>query len=330
MHSPPRRGIGHEVALPDQVLPLRDQGLRDRYLAAVSDVVTWATAATLVLGFGSGVLAGMFGIGGAVITTPSIRVLGATPIQAVGSTVPAIMPGSISGAYRYWREGLVDWRVGLICGGTGALFAAGGAKLDDLVDGHYLMILTAGLLAFSGVSIIRTADVTATEVDHLPAAGPEGDQAEAIPTPTHPDVSTTVEPVISDDDLRTPPLTGSTAVLALVGAAAGLLAGLLGVGGGIVMMPAFTGVLRMPIKLAVGSSLVAVAMFSIPALITHTALGHIAWRFALPLMIGVVPGAQVGARISVGSSDRTMRLLFGSFILVLAVVYGTSEILALR
>ena len=91
--------------------------------------------------------------------------LGATPIQAVGSTVPAIMPGSISGAYRYWREGLVDWRVGLICGGTGALFAAAGAKLDDLVDAHYLMILTAGLLAFSGVSIIRTADAAATEID---------------------------------------------------------------------------------------------------------------------------------------------------------------------
>jgi uncharacterized membrane protein YfcA len=86
------------------------------------------------------------------------------------------------------------------------------------------------------------------------------------------------------------------------------------------MMPAFTGVLRMPIKLAIGSSLVAVAMFSIPALITHTVLGHIAWRFALPLMIGVVPGAQVGAHISVGSSDRTMRLLFGSFILVPALV----------
>ncbi|MGZ4710769.1 MAG: hypothetical protein ACXWBN_18695, partial [Acidimicrobiales bacterium] len=66
----------------------------------MSEVVTWTTAATLVLGFGSGVLAGMFGIGGAVITTPSIRVLGATPIQAVGSTAPAILPGSISGAYR--------------------------------------------------------------------------------------------------------------------------------------------------------------------------------------------------------------------------------------
>ncbi|MGZ4760713.1 MAG: sulfite exporter TauE/SafE family protein, partial [Acidimicrobiales bacterium] len=223
------------------------------------------------------------------------------------------------------------WRVGLVCGGTGALFAAGGAKLDDLVDAHYLMILTAALLAFSGVSIIRSADAPVPEP--LPAAGPEGDQAEAI-----------VEPVTRDDLLGPSrvaasagvgtgtPARGvaSVGVLALVGAAAGLLAGLLGVGGGIVMMPAFTGLLRMPIKLAVGSSLVAVAMFSIPALIMHTALGHIAWRFALPLMIGVVPGAQVGAHISVGSSDRTMRVLFGSFILVLSVVYGTSEILALR
>ncbi|MGZ4760055.1 MAG: TSUP family transporter, partial [Acidimicrobiales bacterium] len=85
----------------------------------MSEVVTWTTAATLVLGFGSGVLAGMFGIGGAVLTTPAIRVLGATPIEGVGSTVPSILPGAISGAYRYAKAGLVDWRVGLVCGITG-------------------------------------------------------------------------------------------------------------------------------------------------------------------------------------------------------------------
>ncbi len=72
-------------------------------------MLTWAALATLGLGFVSGVLAGMFGIGGAVITTPSIRALGATPIHAVGSTVPAILPGSISGAYRY---SALEWSTG--------------------------------------------------------------------------------------------------------------------------------------------------------------------------------------------------------------------------
>ena len=48
------------------------------------------------VGFGTGVLSGMFGIGGAVVSTPAIRALGATPFEAVGSTVPAIVPGAVA------------------------------------------------------------------------------------------------------------------------------------------------------------------------------------------------------------------------------------------
>ena len=136
--SPPAEEVGRDRPGPAPA------AAGDRYLAAVSDVVTWATAATLVLGFGSGSWPACSASAGGDHRPRRSGCSGATPIQAVGSTVPAIMPGSISGAYRYWREGLVDWRVGLICGGTGALFAAAGAKLDDLIDGHYLMILTAG------------------------------------------------------------------------------------------------------------------------------------------------------------------------------------------
>jgi len=97
-----------------------------------------------------------------------------------------------------------------------------------------------------------------------------------------------------------------------------------------VMVPAFTRWLRLPMKVAVGSSLVAVAIFSVPALATHMYYGHISWRFALPLLIGVVPGAQVGARLSFASSDVTMRRLFGWSVLSMSVVYGISELLGLR
>jgi len=282
----------------------------------VHDVVTPATVATLILGFGSGILAGMFGIGGAVLTTPAIRLLGATPIQGVGSTVPSILPGSISGAYRYAKEGLVNWRVGLVCGLTGGLLAAVGAWVSGLVNAHYLMVLTAGLMAFSGISLIRSARA-AELLAGVPAAGPEGDMAEGIFVELDPDGTAPM------------PRLGLPLLMA-IGAGAGTLAGLLGVGGGIVMIPAFTGVLRLPMKLAVGSSLVAVAIFSVPALITHAYYGHIAWRFAIPLVIGAVPGAQVGARLSFAASDVMVRRLFGWSVLVMSVIYGASEIMGLR
>ena len=61
----------------------------------------WRIVLTDVFGFGTGVLSGMFGIGGAVASTPAIRVLGATPLAAVGSTIPSIIPSAVTGAWRY-------------------------------------------------------------------------------------------------------------------------------------------------------------------------------------------------------------------------------------
>jgi uncharacterized protein len=281
--------------------------------------VSWIVVASLVLGFGSGVLAGMFGIGGAVITTPSIRALGATPIHAVGSTVPAIMPGSISGAYRYAKAGMVDWRVGLTCGTCGALFAVAGAAATRVVNAHYLMIITAGLLALTGVSQIRSTQVIPGSLE---SASLESVSLES-PAPIR--VPTGSERPVDDAEAPSP----SLGLLAAVGAGAGGLAGLLGVGGGIVMMPAFTGLLRLPMRLAVGSSLVAVAILSVPALVTHAWLGNIDWRFALPLMVGIVPGAQVGARLTLGTSEHLIRRLFGGFLLAISVVYAVTEVLAL-
>ena len=103
-------------------------------------------------------LSALLGIGGAVVTTPAVRVLGATPIEAVGSTVPAILPGAISGAYRYTKAGLVDWTLALSLGISGAVFALGGAWVSDLVDGRLLMVLTAVLMLWSGVSVVRGGD----------------------------------------------------------------------------------------------------------------------------------------------------------------------------
>ena len=55
-------------------------------------------------------------------------------------------------------------------------------------------------------------------------------------------------------------------------------------------------------------------------------LGHIDWGIAFVLMLGVIPGARIGASIALGTRERTLRLLVGSFLLVVAVVYAVAEV----
>ena len=306
-------------------------------LSQIGGVDWWVVILTFLVGVGAGVLSALLGVGGAVVTTPAIRVLGATPILAVGSTVPAILPAAISGTWRYAKAGLVDWRAALGLGISGAVFAIAGAMTSSLIDGRVLMLLTAFLMFWSGISVVRggrgsadpSAD-TSPASESSPASEDSPDPAlpasdaslasEASPDPALPASEASPEPALAPKH--------SLAVIGSLGAASGFVAGLLGLGGGIIMVPVLTGPLKIPMKSAVASSLVAVAIFSIPALISHIILGHVDWAFALPLILGVIPGAQSGARITICSSERKIRLLCGALIIVLAVVYGTAEALA--
>ncbi len=282
----------------------------------MSELLDGTSLGIVAIGFAAGVLSGMLGVGGAVLTTPGIRVLGATPIEAVGSTIPAILPAAVTGAIRYSCERLVDWRVGILCGLTGTVTAVVGAWVSDLVDAHWLMLCTAVLLAWSGGATLRQG------LGAPPAAAIQDRSTEESGDPID-----TADPPEARD-----PLTRAATpvpVLAIVGSAAGFIAGLLGVGGGIVMLPLFTIVLRMPPKQAVASSLVAVAMFSVPAMLSHAWLGHIDWRFALLLVVGTVPGARVGSTITIGSSDTSVRVMLGVLFIVVAFVFGIGELLAL-
>lgn len=293
--------------------------------------------AVLAVGVVSGILSALLGVGGAVVTTPAIRFLGASPIEAVGSTVPAILPGAISGSLRYAREGLVHWRTSLSLGAAGALFAFAGAVASDFVDGRFLMLLTAVLMLWSGVSVVRGGRTPTGVPAEAPvdAAGNAAGEAmgDAMVGATGPDeVIPASTPASAGTSASASWFSGSPAVpehslllLASLGAVSGFVAGFLGVGGGIVMVPILTGPLRFPMRAATASSLVAVAIFSVPALLTHAWLGHINWFFAVPLMIGVVPGARIGAALTVGASDRTIRLTFGIFIVLIAVIFAATQ-----
>jgi uncharacterized membrane protein YfcA len=64
-------------------------------------------------------------------------------------------------------------------------------------------------------------------------------------------------------------------------------------------------------------------------MVTHAVLGHIDWGFAIPLSIAVIPGARIGAALSIQASDRALRLMVASVLSAIAVVYAASELVAL-
>lgn len=265
----------------------------------------------VIAGFFTGVLSGMFGVGGAVVSTPAIRALGATPLEAVGSTLPSIIPSSISGTLRYHRDGLIRWKVVVWTGLSGSLAAVLGALGSELVpgNGHLLMIMTAGLVGFTAFRMAQSPN------------RPDPADAEEPDPASDPDLLAAPEP--------TGPARQDWWRLAVIGVAAGLLSGLLGIGGGLLMVPLFTSWVRLSIKEAIGTSLACVGILAIPGVITHQLLGHIDWFFALPLSIAVIPGARVGAHLAIRSSDRALRITVATVLGVIAITYAVGEIASL-
>lgn len=246
--------------------------------------------ATLLLGLATGVLSGMFGVGGAVISTPGIRLLGVAPLEAVGTTIPAIFPSAVSGSLRYHREGLLDPRVIAVVAITGTAAAVGTSFLSHVVpgDGHWLMVMTAVVILWTARRVARVGD--------------------------------------PDPALEAPPRRDTPWRLAVAGVGAGSMSGLLGLGGGVILVPAFLEWIRLPIKRAVANSLTCVGLLALPSGATHAFLGDIDWAFAIPLAVTVVPGARLGAHLAITTSDRALRITVALGLAVIAVAYAVREL----
>jgi uncharacterized protein len=242
----------------------------------------------ILSGLVAGTMSGAFGVGGAILTTPAVQVLlGTRPIIAIGTPLPAIFPTTLSGMYAYRRAGHIDDRAVAWAAPPGALGAAGGALLTKFVDARILLLATAVLIGWQAVRVGWGA-----------------------PQP--------------EDPAR--PVRPSGLALATMGLVAGFASGLLGIGGGIVMVPVMSGLLGMPLKRALGTSLVIIAFMVIPGTIVHAALGHIDWAIFLWLSIGVIPGAAIGSRWAVQARERTLRIVVATFLLAVSLAYGAFEV----
>jgi uncharacterized membrane protein YfcA len=244
----------------------------------------------IAIGLGSGVLSGLFGVGGGIVMTPGIHtLLGASPIVALVTPLPVIVPTALTGVATYRRAGEVHLRAAGWIVVAGLPSSAIGALLTEVIEVHLLLVVTAALLAYQAAALLRRS-----RREPHPRDAPE-----------------------------------AVWRFLVVGAAAGLVSGLLGIGGGLVMVPAMAGWLGMPLKRALGTSLAAIVPLVIPGATVHALLGNVDWSIFAAVAVGAVPGAAIGARIALGSRERTLRIAVGSFLLLVALTYGAVELVAL-
>ena len=269
--------------------------------------------AFLLLGLGGivGILSGMFGVGGGFLMTPLLFFIGIPPAVAVATEANQIVASSFSGVLAHLKRKTVDLRMGTVLLIGGLVGAALGVvvfnylksvgQVELLVQLCYVIFLgvIGGLMFFESLNAIRRSK----KVGAKPASRKRHNWVHNLPFKMKFRVSGLYISVI-------PPL--------IVGVLVGILAAIMGVGGGFIMVPAMIYLLGMPTKVVVGTSL-----FQIIFVTAFTTMLHATTNFtvdivlAVLLLVGGVIGAQIGTRIGTKMKAEQLRILLA--IMVLAV-----------
>ncbi len=234
----------------------------------------------VLVGLLAGFLSGWFGVGGGILIVPAlVLLLGFTQRLAHGTSLAAVLPIAIASLTTYAIEDKVDWKVGGLLAVGAVAGAVVGTQILHRLSHDTLAIAFAVLLIATAVRLL---------LDHSDAAG-RGD----------------LHPV-------------TVVTLIIVGLITGVLAGLLGVGGGIFVVPAMVVGYGIPAAVAKGTSLAMIVPTSIIGTWRNRKNRNADLRVAGMLGMAGVLSAFVGGKISVGMSEQTSNILFAALLLVVA------------
>jgi uncharacterized membrane protein YfcA len=240
----------------------------------------WALLSGAAVGFSLGIIGG----GGSILAVPLLLyVVGVEDAHiAIGTSALAVAINAFVNLISHWRAGNVHWLCAILFGSAGALGAAIGSTLGKLVPGENLLFLFALVMIAAGIAMLR-------------------------PRPA--DLGTGVR------------LTQRTAFrLIAVGAAAGMLSGFFGIGGGFLIVPGIMFASGMPILSAIGSSLFSVGTFGLTTAINYAISGLVDWEIAAEFIAGGAIGGVFGmmAALRLSTQKRTLNYLFAGVVFTVA------------
>jgi uncharacterized membrane protein YfcA len=231
----------------------------------------------------AGMMGSLLGLGGGLFITPLLTgILGIDIHLATAASIVGVVATSNTGGASYLRRGLPHIRLGVLletCTVAGAIV---GALANGLLSARLLSAAFAAVLVYAGVSLLRRPREHRVEAD--PLAVRLG-LTDAFP----------VHHIV----------TGLCCALI-----AGLTSGLLGVGGGLILVPAMVGFMGVPIRIATATSTYMIGVTGVAGAAIQLMHGHVDPVLAAPVVLGVFVGASIGPRIAPRLSPAHLRVLF--------------------
>jgi len=274
---------------------------------------TIAVLPLVMIGFFVGVIGGFFGIGGAFMVTPALNIFGFPMAYAVGTDMAHMIGKSIVSSFRHWRFGHVDVMLALLMiagtmvgveGGARTVMWLTGLGLADPVIRYVYIIILVLLAAYMFWQYRQAAKVSMAE--HREVKDLVGNKL------TRCLQSVNLPPVIH---LKKSGIRISLWIIVLVSLFTGFLAGLMGVGGGFIRIPALMYVIGLPMKLAVGTDLLGVIVTGAYGGFTYALKGVVEIYGAIFMVIGAAVGAQFGTVATRYVFGIKMRLYFAFCVL---------------
>lgn len=267
------------------------------------------------LGLAVGLLSGLFGVGGGFLMTPLLMMFGIPPVVAAATDANQIVAASTSGTYAHWRMGNVDFKMGLhllIGSFIGGLVGVQAIKIlramgnaDFVIKMTYIVMLgiVGTYMFFESLSALRKKGKVEGAQERKESG--VGRFLRSLPLQTH---------------YQKSGVSHSILVPIFLGAFVGILAAIMGVGGGFLMVPVMVYMLRMPMHVVVGTSLFQILFTCIEVTFLQAYTNHaVDFILAVLLLLGSTIGAQIGAAFGKKLKGEQLRILLACIVLAVTI-----------
>jgi len=259
---------------------------------------------TALVGFGSllaGFLGALTGLGGGVVVIPMLTLLFHVDIHyAIGASLVSVIATSSGAAAAYVREGYSNIRIGMFLETATTIGAVVGAFVALIVSGHAIAVVFGLVLLYSAYLSSRHREADALAVKASPMANKLRLNG-SYPTP---------------QGIEQYEVTGVAAGYGLM-FGAGVLSGLLGIGSGAVKVLAMDQAMKIPFKVSTTTSNFMIGVTAAASAGLYLSRGYISPGIAMPVMLGVLTGSLVGAKVLAKAHVKVLRYVFAVVIVAL-------------